>query len=54
MTKLDDELNEMKGSIKYVAQKVSTVERESETLKQKYTEIEVHTQGISNLFDEAK
>ena len=47
-----DELDEIKTSIKSVAQKVSTVEREVTTLKQKYTEIEVHTQGISNLFGE--
>ena len=44
----------MKTSIKSVTQKVSTVERGVTTLKQKYTQIEVHTQGINNLFDEIK
>ena len=54
VTKSVDELDEIKTSIKFVTQKVSTVEREVTALKQKYTEIEVHIQGIGNLFDETK
>ena len=54
VTKSVDQLDEIKTSIKSVTQNVSTVEREVTTLKQKHTQIEVHTQGISNLFDETK